>query len=1803
MKDNYKTNSELLRQKAEEILKLHSHNAIDFSTIEADMLKLIHELQVHQIELELQNEELTLAKQHEELAKEKYTNLFDFAPSAYFTLTALGDIAELNLTGAKMLGKERESLLNYRLSLFVTNDSKKTFTDFLLNTIDGNSPQSCDLTFNTVDGMPLYAHLNGIMAYDGRHCLITAVDITARRQAEHAMQKSEEKFRQLAESSTSIVYRLLLKPELKFEYVSPSATVITGYTPEEHYNDPQLGFKLVHPDDRILLENTTRYSQSEPIEMRWIRKDGKVIWTEQRSVLLFDEYNEPYAIEGNARDITDQKNLALGLSKEAERSSLLLGLFTKAPALSDKKLYDLALDIAVKITDSEIGFLHQVSDNQQVIILTTWSEEAKKNCTTIHENHYPIEKAGNWADCIRLKKAVVNNDYFTSANKKGLPEGHSPVCRIMSIPVIHEEKVRLIFGVGNKLSDYTDLDVMQIQAVANELYKILEKRKVEKDLQKSQERWHFAVEGSNDGIWDWNLLSGKVFYSNRWKEMIGYGPGELEEELSEWENRVHPDDLESVMFKLKQHFNHETTDYSAEHRVVCKDGSWKWILDRGKVLEWDANGQPVRMVGTHSDISERKQAELALLESEERYRSIFESVQEVYFEASVNGTLLEVSPSIEQISKGQFIRNEILGQSFAEIYANPDERNIYFAKLFEQKRVNDYELWLRNKDGSVIPVSISSALSFDASGKPLKITGILRDITERKNSQIALNETLKKLNETNLHLEKRVEERMQELRQLSNLQQAILRHAGLAIISTSTEGLIEIFNDAAEEMLGYKANEVVGQHTPVLFHEPQELAMHARKLSMETGEIIAADFSTFQTILNRSLNQTGEWLYVRKGGEKFPIRLTISSVKDSGGHLLGYIGIAIDITKEKQSISALLESEERFHNMFWDHSAVMILVDPDTGQILEANKAAEQYYGYAFNNGSRLSISELNTLSPDQIRAEMENALLQNRNYFVFPHKLATGEIRTVEVHSSPISVKGAKVLFSVIHDITERKEMELALKMQSAAFESFALTIIITDIEGRIEWVNPAFTQLTGYSVDEAIGKMPGELVKSGKQDKDFYKRFWDTILTKKVWTGELINRRKDGSLYYEEETITPVLDPQGNISSFIAIKIDITERKKLYQQIADEKRRLADIIKGTNVGTWEWNIQTGETIFNEQWADIIGYSLDEISPASIETWMRFSHPDDLKTSGELLEKHFKGELDYYSVESRMKHRNGEWIWVLDRGRVHEWDSEGKPLLMSGTHQVITERKKAEEELQWNKSFLELMSNSSPLGFLVVDNRNDEILYFNQRFCQIWGIEQLSDQMTNGELKNNDIIPFCLRVLADIPAFAESCKPLQAEANRIIVEDEIAFTENRTVRRFTTQIRGENDEYFGRFYIFEDITQRKRIEVEIRKAKSEAEKANLAKSEFLSRMSHELRTPMNSILGFGQLMEMGDLNPKQKKGVTHILNNGRHLLNLINEVLDIAGIEAGRQILTLEPVQLDTVINEITDSIEVAASKRKVSIELVDSPANILFTLADRMRLKQILINLLNNAIKYNNIGGSITIKTALQPSDEHGNFRVRISICDTGDGIRPEDIGKLFQAFERIGADRTEAEGTGLGLMVVKKLAEAMNGTVGVESEVGTGSTFWIELPQTENIKQAIGQTSGSPTLELPTTKHAGIVLYIEDNLANIELVQEIMAEHRPEIHLVTSMYGKQTVNLAREHKPGLILLDLDLPDIKGIEVLEQLLTDPQTKTIPVIIISADAMPFQVEKLMEAGALGYVTKPLNVVQFLRTLDRHIII
>ncbi len=385
------------------------------------------------------------------------------------------------------------------------------------------------------------------------------------------------------------------------------------------------------------------------------------------------------------------------------------------------------------------------------------------------------------------------------------------------------------------------------------------------------------------------------------------------------------------------------------------------------------------------------------------------------------------------------------------------------------------------------------------------------------------------------------------------------------------------------------------------------------------------------------------------------------------------------------------------------------------------------------------------------------------------------------------------------------------------------------------------------------------------------------------------------------------------------------------------------------------------------------------------------------------------------------------------------------------------------------------------------------------------------------------------------------------------------------------------------------------RLELEIaerRRAEVEADRANRAKSDFLSRMSHELRTPLNAILGFGQLLEMRASQPRERESVEQILKGGRHLLGLINEILDISRIESGGLPLSTEPVEVSGAVRRVVELAQPLAAERRVTFQTAGASCDGPYVLADSQRLQQVLLNLVSNGIKYNREGGQVTIGCGAA-----GAGRLRISVADTGSGIAAELQSRLFRPFDRLGVDTAGVEGTGLGLALTKGLVEAMGGTIGLESIQGQGCTFWIELPETVSPAQRSGLGPVMAPDLVAGGERLGTVLYIEDNPSNLRLIERVINEQTA-LRLVSATLGRHGLALARECRPDLILADLHLPDISGEDVLREILSDPELSQTPVVIVSADATPGQIKRLLKAGARAYITKPIDVTQLLTHID-----
>lgn len=675
-----------------------------------------------------------------------------------------------------------------------------------------------------------------------------------------------------------------------------------------------------------------------------------------------------------------------------------------------------------------------------------------------------------------------------------------------------------------------------------------------------------------------------------------------------------------------------------------------------------------------------------------------------------------------------------------------------------------------------------------------------------------------------------------------------------------------------------------------------------------------------------------------------------------------------------------------------------------------------------------------------------------------------------------PVGLQG------VTRDITERKETERQLRLQAVALESAANAIIITNNEGEIEWANPAFKTLTGYSADEVIGKNP-RLLKSGQQDLAFYEDLWNTILSGQIWHGEFINKRKDGRLYNEEQTITPIVNTNREITHFIGIKQNVTDRKTAEEALRESESNLKKAQELARIGNWKWHIPTNHIEWSNQLNHICGIDEAESHANLIEIIGNWIHKDDqektIRSNQAFLQSH-KAE----PYEFRVLHSDGSerFLWT-EVGEVI-FDDQGNPQTVTGVIQDITERKKMELALQEERNLL---------------------------------------------------------------------------AQRI---------EERT---------------------------------------KELRKALKTKDEFLANMSHELRTPLTAILGMAQTLEMGvrgSLNEHQTRAVQMIHQSGDHLLNLINDILDISKFEAGKLQVTFDRVVVDDVCQSSMALVKGMAHEKLITLDYqIPDPSMLMH--ADGRRVTQILVNLLNNAVKFTPAGGHVSLEV-LPHSDQD---KISFIVQDTGIGIARKDTDRLFQPFTQLdGSLSRQYEGSGLGLALAKRLVEMHHGEIKVESEgvLKEGSRFTVTLPcnfksDSQTITQAQPNRVSATEIETiedakgPQPARQPVILLAEDNQANIVTICEYLEFGGYQVEIAND--GLEAIQQAKKYQPDLILMDIQMPTMNGFEAMRELRKDANFTETPIIALTALAMPGDEKKCLEAGANAYITKPVMLKELLKII------
>jgi PAS domain S-box-containing protein len=1076
------------------------------------------------------------------------------------------------------------------------------------------------------------------------------------------------------------------------------------------------------------------------------------------------------------------------------------------------------------------------------------------------------------------------------------------------------------------------------------------------------------------------------------------------------------------------------------------------------------------------------------------------------------------------------------------------------------------------------------------------------------------------------------------------LQDAILNSTSFSSIATDERGVIQIFNVGAERLLGYTAAEVLNRITPADISDPQEVIARASALSDELGTPIAPGFEALAFKASRGIEDIYELTYIRKDGSRFPAVVSVTALRDDRGAIIGYLLISTDNTARQQVKAAqqylarvqaeanqqlqqanatLRESEEKLAVTLESIGDAVVATDFE-GRVALFNPVAEHLTGWTRAQAMGQPVDEVVRIIDEETREPatfpLEETLTQGTIQRLTGRTVLVsrdGSEHPIADSCAPIRGRDDQVVgvALVFHDVTKENEAQQALRDSSALVQTIFNTVadgIITLAadSGIIETANSAAERMFGYAAAELVGRSLGLLIPEfgSGQGGGFLERSGASDEARAAGlVREVLGRRKDGGLLPLEIAVGEMW--LGGNRHYTGILRDVTARKRAEGALADAGALQSAIFNSANFSSIATDASGVIQIFNVGAERMLGYTAGEvtnrITPADI------SDPQEVIARARALSnelgtpiapgfealvfKASRGIEDIYEL-TYIRKDGSRFPAVVSVTALRDAQGAIIGYLLIGTDN--TARKRIEEERKqlgqrlrdhqfYTRSLFE--ANIDPL---ITTDPSGIITDVNKQMETLTGCTR--DELIGAPFKG---------YFTD-PERAEASIQLVLQGQKVNNYELTARDRDgrETVVSYNATTFYDRDRRLqGVFAAARDVTERKILDralreknIELENAKLAAEKANLAKSEFLSSMSHELRSPLNAILGFAQLMESDATppTPAHKESTAQILQAGWHLLKLIDEILDLAKVEARQVSLSRESVSLTEVMLDCRSMLEPQAQQRGIALTFPDL-AKPCFVLADRTRVKQVLINLLTNAIKYNVRQGTVEVSCT-----ERVPGRVRVSIRDTGAGMTADQLAQLFQAFNRLGQETGGEEGTGIGLVVAKRLIELMEGAIGAESIVGEGSVFWFELAAASEPRLPVEAVAAAAALRLqaPEGAQPHTLLYVEDNPANLRLVEQIIARH-PDLSLLTAVTGERGVEIARVAQPDVVLMDINLPGIDGFEALRLLRSDPATALIPVIAISANAMPRDIERGKAAGFFRYITKPIRINEFMAAM------
>ncbi len=1180
-KVNLNTNSKLLRQMAEEQLKKNASKNTALLN-EADKLKLIHELEVHQVELEIQNEELQLAK----TAAQDAIELYDFAPMAYFTLSKEGKIVQLNMSGVQILGKERSLLINSQFGFFVSDECKPIYNLFLHKLFESKAKQCIDITLLTNNDVSIDVSICGIVSHNGDQCLITMIDISVRKQSENKLIESYSRF-ELAMQAADMAWWEL---DLTTGYVvfDKRKAEMLGYSSGKfkHYND---FMALVHPDDYESTMNSMRKHLNGSLdkyetEYRILTQSGEYKWYyDIGSVVKKDDNGKPLIVTGLVLDISLRKQTEKSLIVSENRYRKLfetakdgiLMLDAKTGIIKDVNplLVEMLGIPSVQLIGKNIsvaGFLRDQSGHQIQLSALQQNESIPYDdfkLETAHGQSIIVEFISN--SYLEDKKKVIQYNFRDITKRKqaeiALKQSENHLRTLLqTIPDLiwlkdtngvyltcNKMFERFFGATENEIVGKTDYDFVNpelasffrendcnamaagrptsneewitfaddghpayLETIKSPVYDsignivgvlgigrdITDRKQSEEKLLASEQRFRAIFDQSPIAMALIDFQGYPIVANLSLSKMIGYNSNELSE--MKFTEFTYPDDIKKDMHLFTDLIDGKIPSYNLEKRYIHKSGNIVWANLFITALR-DKNDKIQEIIGMVEDITERKKTEAEMLESETRYRAFFETSMDAILLTSPDGKIHSANQAACTIFGYAF--EELISLNRVNIADDSDKRLSELIAIRKLKGKAKGEITLIRKDGTHFAAEISSS-SFKNKEGLERTSMIIRDITERNNAVNAL-----RLNEEKFR--------------------SYIDHAPDGIFVVNETGRYIDVNDSATKMSGYTKTEMLNMSIPEILSEE----------SLETG------LNHFISLVKYG-NTKAEVLINQKDGTKRWWSLDGVKISETS-----FLAFSRDITESKN-----IQSKIKFQADLLKNVGQAVIATDLQNIVIYWNNAAESIYGWTAEEALGQNIV---SLTPSQTTKEQAASIMKELNSGnswsgEFLVKRKDGSTFMAYVTDTPIVGNNGKItgVIGISSDITERKLAEDTLRKLSSAVEQTVDSIIITDSEGLIEYVNHAFEVANGYTSDEVIGKTP-RILKSGKSDTSFYEKMWKTILSGKVFRGEMINKRKNGELYCEEKTISPIFDNNMQITHFVGSSVDITERKYAEQELIKAK------------------------------------------------------------------------------------------------------------------------------------------------------------------------------------------------------------------------------------------------------------------------------------------------------------------------------------------------------------------------------------------------------------------------------------------------------------------------------------------------------------------------------------------------------------------------------------------------------------------------------------------------------------------------